>query len=392
MNAIALLCMTLAGIQVSLGTSTCSPDADSSGTSTCSPDAEESTGMVALQLTKENSSTIELQKTSRETLDLRQTSSYEMSYTDAGTGSKRDLRVWRPKLFSNEFRLMYTQVTDHWDTEGPTVVVKESTKTSTGALKPPVHFVCKWTDKGTGGDKDATFWQPVAPTGYTCLSDVAIYRWESKPGITKPADLIDPQFRCVHNSLTIQTELGQAGWTDAGSGGTYDAAVWSIKNSDGMRVGAGSGDVPDYEQRRLKAFTGNLFRDLKMVYSIINDKDFDEPDQKYQMTRGLTTAVGSSVTLSAEFTAEVTAAASLGVEGIASSSLSATIGSKFGTSTTFSRMDTSSELSTATVTMKLPKRTKVELYQVIATDAENGHGSFTILSNHYLIKNVKLDQ
>merc|ERR1712072_1670055 len=84
----------------------------------------------------------------------------------------------------------------------------------------PTHFVCKWTDKGTGGRTDGSLWRAVAPAGYVALSDVAVHMSNSGicPGTTESPNTIDPKFRCVHASLTIDVELFSCVWTDKGSG------------------------------------------------------------------------------------------------------------------------------------------------------------------------------
>lgn len=191
------------------------------------------------------------------------------------------------------------------------------------------------------------------------------------------------------NSMAEETELGNLIWTDAGSGGTYDGAVWDIKDWFGMRVGRGSGDRPSFLNYKLAAFTGALYRDMVMVLEISNPTD-KEASASHKLTRGMTFTSGSSATHSAEFGIEVTAKASAGVAGIASTEMATKITSKFGASTTFSSADTSTQKTEVTIQFGVPPMSKVQLYQLIVTDSKTGRGDFMIHSAKYTILRQRL--
>lgn len=188
-------------------------------------------------------------------LGTRKTRSHEESYSDRGTGSRQDLSVWKPRLFDNEFRILYIATRSrHYSEE--VVVVTQGTYQGKPALAAPKHFECKWTDEKTRGDRDGSLWKAIPPSkNYVALSDVAVHRSNNNlyPGVTKTAHEIDSKFMCVLKSLCDVTELGDNPiWTDAGSGGKYDGATWPIKNSPGMRVSRGGNDRPSHQQYKLK--------------------------------------------------------------------------------------------------------------------------------------------
>lgn len=118
----------------------------------------------------------------------------------------------------------------------------------------PICFECVWTDKGTGGDKDGQFYRAHPFPGFVALSDIAVYlpNASKTPGKYFHPDDIDPSFRCVNENLAEETSLGSLIWRDAGSGGTYDGAVWSINGSAGIKVGRGRYDVPQGSFHRFK--------------------------------------------------------------------------------------------------------------------------------------------
>eukprot|EP00979_Chaetoceros_neogracilis_P005290 scaffold952_cov172-Chaetoceros_neogracile.AAC.1 len=142
----------------------------------------------------------------------------------------------------------------------PTIVVKETEDSDGKALAKPVHFEVVWTDQSTGGSRDGQIYKAVAPHGYVALSDVATHGDNSsmKPGDVFPADKIDPKFRCVHKSLVERAKCGKLMWTDKGSGGKYDGAVWDISGFAGFKAGRGSGDKPDFQQYSLNHTTTTI--------------------------------------------------------------------------------------------------------------------------------------
>ena len=195
-------------------------------------------------------------------LTYRSTDSFEdEAYSDRGTGSKQDLSVWRPNLFNDEYRIMYvaTNIRHTHGPDIPTIVVKETEDSDGKALAKPVHFEVVWTDQSTGGSRDGQIYKAVASHGYVALSDVATHGDNSsmKPGDVFPADKIDPKFRCVHKSLVERAECGKLMWTDKGSGGKYDGAVWDISGFAGFKAGRGSGDKPDFQQYSLNHTTND---------------------------------------------------------------------------------------------------------------------------------------
>jgi hypothetical protein len=159
-----------------------------------------------------------------------------------------------------------------------------------------------------------------------------------------------------------------------------------------MRVSEGGSDEPPNQQYKLIAFTGKLYRDYDMVFALDNPKATPEPAAVHKLTVGLQQTDTASGTLGVELGLEIEQKFTAGVEGIASSSTAMKFSSKFSASTTLSSATTSSTSSKVTVSMKVPAKTKVELYQFVVTDAEDGcaKGGIKLKSAEYQIINVPL--
>lgn len=302
--------------------------------------------------------------------------------------------MWRPHLWPGESRIFYKARGDYGVETDETFVVKDGEDSAGGALAPPLHFVCRWIDRGAGGGRDGGLWHPVAPEGYTCLSDVAVHMDNdgNYQGKQRPPHEVDEKFRCVHNSLVKPTDLGSQMWIDRKSGAHVYGAVWHIEGSPGMRANvADSWDArPPAFQWRLKRFTADLFRDLDPVEIVNNPSAYALPVTiVFQRHMEITNSAeeGWNVELGSEITSEVTA----GIEGIASSKLTATITSKFGTSTHFASSETSSVMRDVTLNPTIPPHHKLEVWQLIVKDSRLSHGSVRIHSKESTVTLTPLD-
>ena len=113
------------------------------------------------------------------TLSIRKTNAFEESYSDRGTGSKKDLSVWRPLLFDDEYRTVYTATNSRTSPNEKVSIVTEGEDSDGTALATPVEFECVWTDSKTGGNNDGQLWRAICPANYKALSDVAIHQSNS---------------------------------------------------------------------------------------------------------------------------------------------------------------------------------------------------------------------
>jgi len=190
-------------------------------------------------------------------LKVQSWNDYQWVYSDAGTGGDNNITIWRAKnLPAGWYSLgdvaglatdgprAYTYSRE----PGSSLVAQDD---GSGKLAKPISYDWRWNDWKTGGDTDVTFWQPIAPVGYTCLGSIAI----ASQSRTQPStDLM----RCVRDDQLIESSALWE-WSDAGSGGAYDATAYLNSYFNGATVPAGA-----------TANTG-----LSPNTFILNPKDFD---------------------------------------------------------------------------------------------------------------------
>jgi hypothetical protein len=325
-------------------------------------------------------------------LDVRLAQSFTSTYTDAGTGACQDLSVFKPDLRRGEYRVSYYFKNSRSMPASGIPVVKEGAGSDGTALKAPLHFECEWCDRGTGAPRDGSLWKAIAPPGYIALGDAAVHMSNSglSPGVTRPANEIDPDFRCVKRQFCIETDLGPRLWTDGGSGGVFDGCVFDIQGSTCSRVGY----TPSSTQYKLKKFTGAIYKDMQLAMSVDNSTDVSQSTPAtFKMRIGFTKCSGSSANISSEYTAEVAAQASVGISGIAPTgtyySASAAVQTKMraqlNAATSFNSDATSTNSFEYRVPVDMPARTRVELWQLVGSNGRNGGGDFTLGTKSFVI-------
>ncbi|WP_240359634.1 Vps62-related protein [Pyxidicoccus trucidator] len=137
-------------------------------------------------------------------------------YDDYETGASNNVSVWRPNLgaYPGYFSLGDVAMPSHGVAPRMTFVVAGEGDT----LARPVDYNWIWSDWGSGGAHDVSFWDPVPPAGYTCLGTVTVL------GYGKPStDLI----RCVKSEYVLPGSFSWV-WNDGGSGADYDVGLWQV--------------------------------------------------------------------------------------------------------------------------------------------------------------------
>ncbi|RKG92696.1 DUF946 domain-containing protein [Corallococcus terminator] len=153
-------------------------------------------------------------------LELKPTSRFAWIYDDHGTGATNDISVWRPDLSQSPgfFSLGDVAMSNRGQAPATTFLVRGEGD----LLARPSNYNWIWSDSGSGGTHDASFWEPVAPAGYTCLGHVAVL------GYSKPStDLI----RCVRSEYVLPANPAWV-WDDKGSGANDDIGVWQAVARD----------------------------------------------------------------------------------------------------------------------------------------------------------------
>jgi NedA-like, galactose-binding domain/Vacuolar protein sorting-associated protein 62 len=146
-------------------------------------------------------------------------------YDDYKTGANDDVSVWRADLsrYPGYYSLGDVAMPSHGEAPRMTFVVSGEGD----LLARPVDYNWVWSDWGSGGEHDVSFWDPVPPSGYTCLGTVTVL------GYDKPStDLI----RCVRSEYVLPANPAYV-WDDAGSGADNDVSLSQAEPRDYRGLG-----------------------------------------------------------------------------------------------------------------------------------------------------------
>ena len=150
------------------------------------------------------------------------TASYNLVWTDRGSGARQDFATYRPAGQQGYYPLGDVAVTEPWNhgryaaPDFSSILVKDGSL----QLAKPVTYVMTWSSRGSGSDLPFSTWKPVAPPGYQCLGEVGITSLDVMPS----TDII----RCLPDQCVLQIHLEDHIWTDHGSGANQDFSAWSI--------------------------------------------------------------------------------------------------------------------------------------------------------------------
>ena len=158
--------------------------------------------------------------------------SVEKIYGDEGTGAHQNINVWRARLDSiPQGVYMIGDVAFGAHTSSfplhAVVLVKPLFKYDHlgEIIKPPCSYEEIWTDKGSGGRQDGSFWRVHAPPGFAALGDVACNNW------SQPTSEFTAKYACIRKDLlSAHAELSSpALWTDKGSGAQRNVSLWTVR-------------------------------------------------------------------------------------------------------------------------------------------------------------------
>lgn len=113
----------------------------------------------------------------------------------------------------------------HWDTNFNVLNASKVQYVTANAmrltLRPEVSYSWIYDSVNTGADDNVSIWRPNTPAGYYRLGDYAVGHYGRPPAAGTSLVVKDEG-----NGLLAKPTKYVRIWTDAGSGGTHDAAIW----------------------------------------------------------------------------------------------------------------------------------------------------------------------
>jgi len=102
-----------------------------------------------------------------------------------------------------------------------------------GVLASPTGFTQVWADHGSGADYSVAIYRMNAPSGYTCLGNVAVGNYGTIPDVSK--------YCCVKNEYVVRADTVQV-YNDKGSSSDRDVSFWKTIRRGGEAFGIEGGN------------------------------------------------------------------------------------------------------------------------------------------------------
>lgn len=139
---------------------------------------------------------------------------------DKGSGARKDLAVYKPKLPKGWY-----WVGQSGNTNNKLIRVRPLVP---GAVAEPLGYQCAWTDAGSGKLHGYSLWNISPQPHYRALGGIARLR-KGKTDWAQPSGEEAKGLACVHESLCAEGDIVGHIWNDKRSGARSDGSVWEIK-------------------------------------------------------------------------------------------------------------------------------------------------------------------
>jgi hypothetical protein len=159
-------------------------------------------------------------------LDIITAPEREKVYADSGTRAKKGICVFQAtldKIPDDYYIIGQVAVAQTESVDVPKSSIILVKPLLPNLIKPPLDYLSKWKDVGSGGEMDCEFWRIVAPEGYAALGDVVTNNY------SKPSDAFTNKFACIRKDLLVKGTINHIEqWNDRGSGAKQDGSVWQV--------------------------------------------------------------------------------------------------------------------------------------------------------------------
>ncbi|WP_262510437.1 Vps62-related protein [Flavobacterium arcticum] len=136
--------------------------------------------------------------------------SFELAWWDKGSGGNMDGAFYNPINIPIGFHTIDSYGQSNYDFPSGSILVVKDNVPD--VLAHPVDFKLIYKDTGSRASMDGSFWEPIAPEGYVAMGICCI------PGYDKPDKSL---VMCLRDDLVNAAKVGNLIWNDKGTGANY---------------------------------------------------------------------------------------------------------------------------------------------------------------------------
>ncbi len=156
------------------------------------------------------------------------------TYTAVRIYAENGLSIFEPVLPNGYFMLGHHAQGNHGNTADDSMPIVRPLYN--GAIAHPDSFRQVYTNAGTNGDQDISFWHAIPPSDYyVCLGTVASLTHSSPPD-----EALRTKYACVWKDLVQQVSFSSEIWNDQESGDGGDGtgvSLWNVERASYGKTG-----------------------------------------------------------------------------------------------------------------------------------------------------------
>ena len=145
------------------------------------------------------------------------------TWNDKGSGGARDVSLFEPSAVKG-YSIIGGYAQGNYERPYGCVAVVRATNEN--LLAAPVRWKRVWADKGSGAHLDGSIWEAVAPSpDYVCLGALGM-KGHNPPNIRN--------YACVHRCLVREVGAGNPVWTDEQTGAKSKVSIFALPSSNAL--------------------------------------------------------------------------------------------------------------------------------------------------------------
>ncbi len=153
---------------------------------------------------------------------------YRLSYTDKGSGGKIDGSFYLPNIPEGYSMIGAYAQGNYNEPSDCVLAVKPANPQSETLLASPRDWKRLWKDKGSGANMDGAFWHPSPPA-----DDYVCLGSLASKGYRQVAPA---NYACVHRCLVENIPAAGPIWSTRGTGAKQKAYIYKLPNSNSFYV------------------------------------------------------------------------------------------------------------------------------------------------------------
>jgi len=161
-------------------------------------------------------------------VEVIQVCNFQTAYTDKGSGGRLDVSFFDPLVPPGYLIIGGYAQGNHHQPSDCIKAIKPVDSASRALVQAPQDWQLIWTDKNSGAYMDGSIWHPVSAD-----NNYICLGSIAREGYNRP---VVSNYGCLHQCLLQSVPVTNFIWSDKGTGANTDVSIYRLHNSNGYRA------------------------------------------------------------------------------------------------------------------------------------------------------------